>query len=221
VITDEEMGMRRALVPLLIGLIALTTACGSGSGSKSSKTEHPKRLQGLVKTPAPQVGTLSLPNASNGDQEFAFKAPPGQILLVYFGYTSCPDICPGTLAGLKLAIRRLGTDADKVTVAMATVDPERDTGPVLVEYLGRFFKQKPAQALRTGDAARLQTVADGFGVQYEVQKSADGKVEVGHTALVFAVNDQGQIVDAWPFGMDDHSITDDLRILLHREATSA
>ena len=59
---------------------------------------------------------------------------------------------------------------------MATVDPERDTGPVLVDYLANFFKQKPAQALRTDDAARLQTVADGFGVQYEVQKSADGKV---------------------------------------------
>lgn len=213
--------MRRALLPILIGLVAVTTACGSGSGSKSAKTQHPTQLQGLVKTPAPQVGTLSLPNASNSGQEFPFKAPPGQLLLVYFGYTSCPDICPGTLAGLKLAIRRLGTDADKVTVAMATVDPERDTGPVLVDYLGRFFKQKPAQALRTDDPARLQTVADGFGVQYEVKKDPNGKVEVGHTALVFAVDDQGRIVDAWPFGMDDHAISDDLRILLNREAKAA
>lgn len=214
--------MRRALLPILIGVIAVTSACGSGSTSSSTKSgDHPTKLQGIVKTPAPDVGTLSLPDASNGDRELPFKAPPGQIMLVYFGYTSCPDICPGTLAGVKLALRRLGPDADKVTVAMATVDPERDTGPVLVEYLGHFFKQKPAQALRTDDAARLQTVADGFGVQYEVQKSADGKVEVGHTALVFAVDDQGRIVDAWPFGMDDHAITDDLRILLSREAKSA
>lgn len=213
--------MRRALLPLLIGLMVVTTACGSGSGSKSAKTPHPTQLQGLVKTPAPQVGTLSLPNASNGNQQFPFKAPPGQLLLVYFGYTSCPDICPGTLAGLKLAIRRLGADADKVTVAMATVDPERDTGPVLVDYLGRFFKQRPAQALRTDDPTQLQTVADGFGVQYEVQKQANGKVEVGHTSLVFAVDDQGRIIDAWPFGMDDHAITDDLRILLSREAKTA
>jgi cytochrome oxidase Cu insertion factor (SCO1/SenC/PrrC family) len=213
--------MRRALVPVLVGLIAVSAACGSSSGSKSARTEHPTQLQGFVKTPKPQVGTLSLPDVSNGDQPFPFKAPPGQLLLVYFGYTSCPDICPGTLAGVKLALRRLGTDADKVTFAMATVDPERDTGPVLVDYLGRFFKQKPAQALRTDDAAALQTVADGFGVQYEVQKNAAGKIEVGHTALVFAVDDQGRIVDAWPFGMDDHAITDDLRILLSREAKTA
>lgn len=213
--------MRRALLPILIGVIAVTSACGSASKSSSSKSEQPTKLQGIVKSPAPEVGTLSLPNASDGDQEFPFTAPPGQIMLVYFGYTSCPDICPGTLAGVKLALRRLGPDADKVTIAMATVDPERDTGPVLVDYLANFFKQKPAQALRTDDPQRLQTVADGFGVQYEVVKDANGKVEVGHTALVFAVDDQGRIVDAWPFGMDDQAITDDLRILLSREANAA
>ncbi len=212
--------MRRTLLPILIGIIAVTAAC-SGSGSKTTEKETPSRLQGLVRTPEPQVGSLSLPDASNGGQDFPFKAPKGQILLAYFGYTSCPDICPGTLAGLKLAIRRLGPDADKVTVAMATVDPERDTGPVLVDYLANFFKQKPAQALRTDDATRLKTVADGFGVQYEVQKNANGKVEVGHTALVFAVDDRGRVVDAWPFGMSDKAITDDLRILLSREARTA
>jgi protein SCO1/2 len=213
--------MRRALLPILIGVIAVTSACSGSGSTPAAEKKNPTQLQGLVRVPAPQVGSLSLPNASNGNQDFVFKAPKGQIVLAYFGYTSCPDICPGTLAGLKLALRRLGKDTDKVTVAMATVDPERDTGPVLVDYLANFFKQKPAQALRTDDPTRLQTVADGFGVQYDVKKGADGKVEVGHTALVFAVDDQGRVVDAWPFGMDDHAITDDLRILLSREASTA
>ena len=145
-------------------------------------------------------------------QDLPFRAQPGQLLLVYFGYTSCPDICPGTLAGLKLALHKIGPDAGKVQVAMATVDPDRDTGAVLTDYLSHFFKT--SHALRTDDPNQLKTVADAFGVQYEVAKNADGEVEVGHTSLVFAVDENGKIIDAWPFGMSEKMIASDLELLL-------
>ena len=86
---------------------------------------------------------------------------------------------------------------------------------ILSTYLGHFFKDP--HALRTDDPAALQTVADAFGVQYEIQTDAQGKVDVGHTSLVFAVDHQGRVVDAWPTGMDNKIVTDDLRLLLSRQ----
>ncbi len=206
-------GVRRShrLGALAVVLLLALTACGSSSGSAAKKPASTTKLQGLQQTPAPDVSTLALPDVTTG-QDLPFKAQPGQLLLVYFGYTSCPDICPGTLAGIKLALHKIGPDASKVAVAMATVDPERDTGPVLTDYLSHFFKT--SHALRTDDPTLLKTVADGFGVQYEVAKNAKGEEEVGHSSLVFAVDENGKIIDAWPFGMSETVIASDLEILL-------
>ncbi len=196
---------------LAVVLLVALAACGSSSGSAARKPAEAAKLQGLQQSPQPDVSTLALPDVTTG-QNLPFKAQPGQLLLVYFGYTSCPDICPGTLAGLKLALHKIGPDASKVQVAMATVDPGRDTGPVLTEYLSHFFKT--SHALRTDDPALLKTVADAFGVQYEVAKNADGQVEVGHTSLVFAIDEHGKVIDAWPFGMSEKMIASDLELLL-------
>jgi protein SCO1 len=68
------------------------------------------------------------------------RADDGEVLLVYFGYTSCPDICPTTMADIRLALEACHRDlAERVSVAMVTVDPERDTTEVLTGYLGYFF----------------------------------------------------------------------------------
>ena len=158
-----------------------------------------------------------MPDASQGGAPFAIKAAPGGLLLVYFGYTNCPDICPGTLAGLKLAIHKLpAADARRVQVAMVTVDPTRDTPEAFTEYLANFFRD--AHALRTEDPDQLQTLAEAFGVRYEVSNNAQGEEEVGHSALSFAVDDAGRIVDTWPYGFAERSIANDMKILLGRSA---
>jgi protein SCO1/2 len=212
--------MRRGVVGLtIVGALALgAVACGSSSPTavKAASTT----LKGGQQTPQPQVGQYALPDASAGGAPLAMKAPPGGLLLVYFGYTNCPDICPGTLAGLRLALHKIGSEADKVQVAMVTVDPTRDTAAVLTEYLGHFFT-KNVHALRTDDPNLLKAVAGAFGVQYEVAANAKGEEEVGHSALSFAVDDRGRIVDTWPYGFSEKDIASDLRLLLAREQARA
>lgn len=206
-------GTWRWVTPAVVALLALSACGGSGSGKSAGKPAT--KIQGLQYDPQPDVSTLSLPDVANGGTELPMKAPPGELLVVFFGYTNCPDICPGTMAGVRLARNKLGTDAPKVQVAFGTVDPNRDTDQVLTDYVHNFFED--GHALRTEDAALLKQVADGFGVQYEVTTNAKGETEVGHTALAFVVDDTGHIVDAWPFGFDEKAMTDDMRILLKTE----
>jgi protein SCO1/2 len=105
-----------------------------------------------------------------------------------------------------------------VQIAMVTIDPARDTPAVLHAYLAHFF---PAgHPLVTADQARLAAVAAGFGVQYDVTVDSSGEESVGHTALVYAVDRHGLIVDTWPFGVDSSVVTNDLRILLRRSTTA-
>jgi protein SCO1/2 len=201
----------RALTLALLAVAVALAACGGSSST--ARTERRTTLYGAQRDPLPQVAAFTLPDASNGNVEFPMRARPGGLLLVYFGYTNCPDVCPGTLAGLKLARHRLpAAEAAKVQVAMVTVDPTRDTGPVLSRYLERFFTD--AHALVTDDQNRLSTLAEAFGVQYDVQADAKGGEQVGHSSLSFAVDDRGRIVDSWPYGFEVSKIADDIRLLL-------
>jgi len=205
----------RALTLALLTVAVAVAACGGGSTSTARTART--TLNGAQRDPLPQVAAFTLPDASNGNAEFRMRARPGGLLLVYFGYTNCPDVCPGTLAGLKLARHRLpAADAAEVQVAMVTVDPTRDTGPVLSDYLRRFFTD--AHALVTEDQNRLSTLAEAFGVQYDVQTDAKGNEQVGHSSLSFAVDDRGRIVDSWPYGFAVSKIAADIELLLRTDA---
>jgi len=183
-------------------------------GGRGPKPSSP--LHGLTMEPAPVVGGLSLPDAAAGGADFPLVAPRRGLLLVYFGYTSCPDICPTTLSDLGAALRKLGPKrAQRVHVAMVTVDPTRDTPEVLTGYLAHFLRSRYS-ALRTDDPVALRTVADTFGARYEVTTTPTGKTEVGHSALVYAVDSSGRVVLAWPFGVSTRALTADLATLLRR-----
>jgi protein SCO1/2 len=205
-------GPRRAaarLVPLLVALLlALLTAC------------QPANLAGAIRDPALRVGDMSLPDAAAGGAPAAMKAPPGELLLVYFGYTSCPDICPTTMSDLSVALADLPEeDATRVSVAMVTVDPERDTGERLTAYLSYFFEG--SRALRTDDPQMLAAAARTFGVQWEVAPHEPGETDydVAHTAITYVIDDTGTVVVEWPFGFATDSMTSDLTILLERYRT--
>jgi protein SCO1/2 len=160
------------------------------------------------------VGALSLPDVSDGGTPFSFQADDGGVLIVYFGFTSCPDVCPTTLADLKTALSSIGDAASSVDVAMITVDPGRDTAEVLVDYVQWFIPE--AHALRTDDQSVLDAAGDAFGAEFSVVRTAADAVEVLHTAYLYGVDDTGQVVQTWPFGAEPEAIAADITMLLAR-----
>ena len=166
---------------------------------------------GIVRTPAPDVSGISLPDVTN-NVDLTLRADPGGVLIVYWGYTSCPDVCPTTMVEVRNALRDLGDLADSVDVAMITVDPDRDTPEVLTAYIQTFVGD--GVAVRTEDASALEAAAEPFGVQYSVTVQDDGWIDVVHTGFLYAIDDQGLVRLTWPFGIESEDMTADLRMLI-------
>ncbi|TVR27143.1 MAG: SCO family protein [Ilumatobacter sp.] len=191
-----------AAVTSVLAMITLA-ACGG---------DPPRELAGFVREPGPTVDEVALPDLSRGGDEFAMRADPGELLVVYFGFTNCPDVCPTTLADLRAALRQMDpADAARVQFAMVTVDPDRDS-PVLVDYAQTFVDD--ARALATDDPALLRAAADPFGVSYAIETDDDGNIEVGHTSQMFVVDDRGELALTWQFGIPAADIAADLEQLL-------
>ncbi|HTV37690.1 MAG TPA: SCO family protein [Xanthobacteraceae bacterium] len=115
----------------------------------------------------------------------------GKIVLVYFGYTYCPDVCPMTLTNITRMLKTLGQRADDVRVLFVTVDPNRDTVPVLKQYTGAFAPQ--VVGLR-GTPDQLETFAKRYRVAYSVHPASPGHpYEVTHGAAVYVFNRSGDI----------------------------
>lgn len=200
--------LKRALIPILLSLALVAGACGSDA--------EPAVLAGIQRSPLPDVGELALP-ATDGT-ELTMRADEGGLLLVYFGYTSCPDVCPTTMSDIRRAMGELGDEASRIRVAMATVDPQRDTDELLSGYVNSFVED--GIALRTTDDDVLREVADVFGVTYSVDETDDGEIEVIHSGFLYAVDDQGLLQITWPFGTPAADIQSDIEILLERESTT-
>lgn len=202
--------LRRVRRTTLIGVMALLVGgCGS-----DGDTADPS-LSGIVRDPAPQVDLVSLPSLSAPGDEVEFRADAGEIKVVYFGFTNCPDVCPTTLADLTVALRRLGERADDVEVVMVGVDPERDNA-VLDDYVKAFISD--AEAAGSDDTELLDEAGEPFGASWEVRTAADGQVEVDHSPFLYAVDDQGRLVLTWQFGASSEDMANDLSTLLDRDA---
>ena len=192
---------RRAAMALAVVIAAMLSACDGDSDAG---------FAGYSRSPAPQVGDVALPRA-DGSGEVAFRAVDGGLLLVYFGYTNCPDFCPTTLADLKVALNRLGDAAADVDVAMVTVDPDRDL-PILDDYIQSFFAD--GIALGSADPTVLTAATEPFGVSYLVTDNDAGGTDVAHSTQLYAVDDTGALVLTWPFGIETQELTDDIGDLL-------
>lgn len=197
------------LLAVTIMVITMLAACGGGE----------RELAGFERTPHPNVADISLPDLSQDGEVTPLVADEGELLAVYFGYTNCPDYCPTTLSDLKLAMNRID-EPERIEPVMVTVDPNRDAA-VLNDYVGSFFDDYRAYA--TDDTARLNTAANPFGVTYEVTKNPNPTTDslseaflVSHSTLLYAVDDQGDIVLSWPFGINADELALDLEQLLEQ-----
>ena len=174
----------------------------------------PGALKGSLPRDRAPVGDVTVTEVHPGraDAPFHFKASPGHVLFVYFGYTSCPDVCPTTLSDLGRALRDLGAAAGRVDVAFVTVDPQRDVPQVLAPYLGSFVRG--AHPLRPGSERELVAAEHAFGASSTVTRNRDGSIDVTHSAQSYLVDDQGRIIDQWGFGTSAADMASDLRIIL-------
>lgn len=115
----------------------------------------------------------------------------GKVVVMFFGYTHCPDVCPTTLAELKMVKEQLGRDGERLQVLFVTVDPERDTQELLAQYVPAF---DPSFIGLRGDAAATAKVAKDFKVFYQkVPGSKPDNYSVDHTAASYVFDPQGRL----------------------------
>lgn len=136
----------------------------------------------------------------------------GKVVLLFFGYTHCPDICPTTLAKLGEALRLLGADANRVQGLFVTVDPKRDTPQVLAQYVPAFH---PAFLGLYGTEQQTASAAKEFKVYFQAQKPGEsGFYTVDHSGPVFALDRRGRLRLLIRPELSAESMARDLRILL-------
>jgi protein SCO1/2 len=159
-----------------------------------------------VDVPAPPLALFD-----DRGERFDLMRHRGGVVVVYFGYTHCPDICPGTLALLQAVWHELGTDADRVEWVFVTLDPSRDTADVLREFLSQF---NPVPMGLTGTPAEISTTASAWGVTV---RSAEEGAYFDHTSLVAAVGPDGRERLRYGFGQlgDTAAVARDIKQILH------
>jgi len=160
--------------------------------------------------PYPIAAEIELSH-SNGTS-FRLSEMHGRVVMLFFGYTSCPDVCPTTLAELNQALDKLGEDASQVQVLFVTVDPERDTPERVQEYVNHF---NSAFIGLSGTQPELQKVWNDYGVFREtVEGTSAAGYLVNHTARVTLIDQQGNLRVSFPFDTPVDDIIHDLKLLL-------
>jgi protein SCO1/2 len=146
-------------------------------------------------------------------QRFQLSSLRGKAVLIFFGYTSCPDACPTTLSKLASVYRRLGADAKRVKTLYISVDPEHDTPEVLKADLGSF--QVDALGL-TGSKAEIDKAVALYKAEYEIIPTPNSfaKYTVAHTTTVYALDTTGRTRIEFPYEAKVEEIVGGLRAIL-------
>ena len=147
-----------------------------------------------------------------GEQPVSLVDFRGKVVMLYFGYTFCPDVCPATMVELRDALDILGNRRGDVQVLMITVDPERDTAEVLEEYLAHFDESFIGL---TGTPDELIAVTAPMGIFFERHEgSAASGYLVDHTATVAVLDKDGKLRLIYPFGITGEEMAADLKYLV-------
>jgi protein SCO1/2 len=136
----------------------------------------------------------------------------GKVVVLFFGYTQCPDVCPTTLAELAEAMKQLGPDAARVQVLFATIDPERDTAELLSQYVPAF---NPTFLGLRGDAEATARTAKEFRVFYQKQPGrTPGTYTMDHSAGTYLFDPHGRLRVYVSYGQGPDVFVHDIRELL-------
>ena len=177
--------------------------------------QAPYQYQGSIIQPPVPAADFSLLDQDRSP--FRLSDQQGKVVLIFFGYSNCPDVCPATMADFHTIHDALGDRADQVRLLFVTVDPKRDTPERLKTYLTNF---DPAIVGLTGDTQALEQTWKEYGVFREEQDigSASGYA-VDHSAFIYAVDKQGNLRLTYQFGFDSSQIEEDIVHLLAESTT--
>jgi protein SCO1/2 len=135
----------------------------------------------------------------------------GRWLLVYFGYTFCPDVCPTVLVDVGRALNSLGPIADRIQPIFITVDPARDTAAHLQQYLKSF---SPRIVGLRGDPEQTAITAKQFHTYYRARSLGGGAYSIDHSSFLYAISPDGHVVKVLPDSLGDQKLAEELRALV-------
>lgn len=196
---------------LLLGAAALVALPWLSACERQSPTATPPlSFKGVDITGAEYAQRLDMTDTQGQVRSLAeFK---GKVLVVFFGYVQCPDVCPTTMAELAGIKKALGSDGDKVQGIFVTVDPERDTAEILRSYMGSF---DPGFIGLRGTPEQTRELARAFKVFYaKVPGKTDTSYTVDHTAGSYLFDKQGRVRVFSRYGTSTEDLTQDLKALL-------
>lgn len=200
--------MKRLMLAFLLLILALATGVGI------YQVLQPPHLIGSQIDPPAEMGTFTLRSDRGAVSLDSFR---GRYVILYFGYTSCPDVCPTTLANLKTALERLkAEEASQFQVIFLSVDPARDTPQISSAYARRFH---PSFLGLTGTPEEMQKTANQFGIFFQVNPPDDetGFYTVDHSSFTLVLNRQGALRLTWPYGLQSDDFLNDMQALLKME----
>jgi protein SCO1/2 len=152
-------------------------------------------LAAIAAADSPLGGEFSL--SRDAGQAFHLSDARGKVVLMLFGYTHCPDVCPDTLARIKVLMAKLGPDADRVQPLFISVDPERDSSTALANYVHYF---DPRIVGLTGTREQIDQVVQQYHAQYRLLGTGDSYA-VDHTAHLFVIDHNWKLARILPYGL--------------------
>ncbi len=162
-------------------------------------------------TGAAYAQDFSLPDVEGNTR--TMKDFAGKVVVVFFGFTQCPDVCPTTMAEVSSVKKALGKDGDKLQAVFITIDPERDTAPVLKAYVANF--DSSFVGLRPASAEALADAAKAFKIYYKkVDGKTAGSYTMDHTAASYVFDTKGRVRLFTRYGAGADKLTEDVRQLL-------
>ncbi len=195
--------------------LASWTLAGGGASLLAACSESKPQFKSIDLTGADYAKDFQM--ADHNGQPRSLKEFRGKLVVLFFGYTQCPDVCPTTMAELAEAKKLMGADGNKVQGIFVTVDPERDTAEVLKGYMANF---DPTFLALRGTPEQVAGLAKDFKVYF---KKVDGKTPTSytmdHSAASFVYDTQGRLRLYTRYGSGAQSLASDLQLLLkHSEA---
>ncbi len=179
--SGTRRGPRRALIVAMAALSALAIVTGGVIYSRDPAPDAPPTIGGPFRL------------TDGAGREVTDRSWPGKYLVVYFGYTFCPDVCPTTLSDLAGALQRLGAAADRVQPLFITVDPRRDTPKVIAQYTAAFT---PRLVGLTGTPEQIANVARQYRVYYAEHRTGPGPGDytMDHSSVIYLMAPDGRFV---------------------------